>query len=430
MNMEHNVYCVSNASTDIFDNVLTSFKNLFPSSLILDDRKCEIGLVAIGVHLNFKKNPELIQIHSSVISDIPNNDNYSTIIYSTSLPPIADDLLKNSYFFHHANRISYYPVRHTDIESIEIKLTDVFGNKLPIKEGQPTIVHLHLKETDKSMDYEISYVRLDSKVDAKIDYKNRNNSFWVHLKHPIRLNEGAAMALSDISFPNAIKTYLNIINEGNEVIHVAIKDRIKSEKLVPYEIQFPSYNCKDEITLVNKINSVIPEAIKDIFLFEMDNGYLKIINLSSDRVSLFIPKFLLNPLGLHGPKLRDDVLARINMTSDGLSIGVMNGEYIAPEPMNVCQEVPGVMVLYANTVQHSIVGSNFYPILKIMPTHNTTEVVKPGYTTIHFDHLEYIKCNDRYLDNMKFEFRGLDGRLINFSDEGRIILNIVIKNPK
>ena len=213
-------------------------------------------------------------------------------------------------------------------------------------------------------------------------------------------------------------------------IYVTIKDQVNVGKLVPYEIEFPSFHCEDEISLVRKMNSLIPEAIKDIFSFEMDNEYLKIINRSMERISLFIPKFLLNPLGLYGPKMKEDILARINITSDGLSIGVMNGEYKAPEPMNVCQDVPGVMVLYANSVQHSIVGSNFYPILKIMPTHNTNDEEKPGYTTIHFEHLEFIKCNVHYLDNMKFEFRGLDGKLINFGDEGRIILNIVIKNPK
>ena len=49
---------------------------------------------------------------------------------------------------------------------------------------------------------------------------------------------------------------------------------------------------------------------------------------------------------------------------------------------------------------------------------------------MHFDHLGFLKCNVNYLDNMKFELRGLDGYLIEFGNDRRIVLNIVIKNPK
>ena len=51
------------------------------------------------------------------------------------------------------------------------------------------------------------------------------------------------------------------------------------------------------------------------------------------------------------------------------------------------------------------------------------------YCSTHFEHLEFIKCNVDYLDNMKIELRRLDGDLIEFDNEKRVVFNIVIKNP-
>ena len=85
------------------------------------------------------------------------------------------------------------------------------------------------------------------------------------------------------------------------------------------------------------------------------------------------------------------------------------------------------MICYANFVQHSIVGDKFYPILRIIPTIGQSK--QNDYCSIHFEHLEFIKCNVDYLDNMKVELRRLDGALIEFDDEKSVILNIVIKNP-
>ncbi len=101
--------------------------------------------------------------------------------------------------------------------------------------------------------------------------------------------------------------------------------------------------------------------------------------------------------------------------------------YQAPQPIDLYKLYPGVMICYANFVQHSIVGDKFYPILRIIPTIGQSK--QNGYCSIHFVHLEFIKCNVDYLDNMKIELRRLDGDLIEFDDEKSVVLNIAIKNP-
>ena len=101
--------------------------------------------------------------------------------------------------------------------------------------------------------------------------------------------------------------------------------------------------------------------------------------------------------------------------------------YEAPQPIDIYKLYPGVMICYANFVQHSIIGDKFYPILRIIPTIGQSK--QSDHCSIHFEHLEFIKCNVDYLDSMKIELRRLDVDLIEFNNEQRVVLNIVIKNP-
>ena len=98
-----------------------------------------------------------------------------------------------------------------------------------------------------------------------------------------------------------------------------------------------------------------------------------------------------------------------------------------PQPIDIYKLYQSVMICYANFVQHSIIGDKFYPILRIIPTIGQSK--QNDYCSIHFEHLEFIKCNVDYLDNMKIELRRLDGDLIEFNDKRGVVLNIGIKNP-
>ena len=69
-------------------------------------------------------------------------------------------------------------MRQTNIKTIDSQFTDPFGNILSLNEGQLSLIHYHLREKEKNMDYELRHMRIDSKVDAKLDYKNTNSSFW------------------------------------------------------------------------------------------------------------------------------------------------------------------------------------------------------------------------------------------------------------
>ena len=140
----------------------------------------------------------MIETYKSII--LHSGDSYSTIMFTTTLPK----QMEGHYFYHNVKKVRYYQVRQTNIETIDSRFADSFGNLLSLNKGQPSLIHYHLKEKDKNMDHELRHVRIDSKVDAKLDYENTNSSFWVHLKHPLYSNQNAKIALMDISHPDSI----------------------------------------------------------------------------------------------------------------------------------------------------------------------------------------------------------------------------------
>ena len=83
----HLIYCISNDSTDCFENTLTRFNNVLPQNLELDDRRdWEVGVVAFGLHLNVKEDFvfDVIQVKSDIVSTSSNEN--SRILCVADLP--------------------------------------------------------------------------------------------------------------------------------------------------------------------------------------------------------------------------------------------------------------------------------------------------------------------------------------------------------
>ena len=68
-----------------------------------------------------------------------------------------------------------------------------------------------------------------------------------------------------------------------------------------------------------------------------------------------------------------------------------SGQFISHEPLDPVYLYPGVMICYANFIKHSVIGDEFYPVLKIIPINRGEEEDK--YVTEHFENLEYLMCN-------------------------------------
>ena len=246
------------------------------------------------------------------------------------------------------------------------------------------------------------HVRIDSKVDAKLDYENTNSSFWVHLKHPLHLNPNAKIALMDISFPDSICSIPESI--ANEPIIIKLFN--EQNQVEEHKLKIPrNYFC-DSNDLTMTMNRLLTEQLKKVLYFDNINGFLRITAKTKRNFIIGFPRSLCPILGMYdypqGEKSRTFDEKKYHF------FAVRNYSlYIAPQPIDIFKLYPGVMICYANFVQHSIVGDKFYPILRIIPT--IGQLIQIDFCSIHFEHLEFIKCNVDYLDNMKIELRRLDG---------------------
>ena len=173
---------------------------IFDNKYVYFPLKKDVRFKTIANKVNIILKPGQVHVKSNIILDVPSGDRYSTIMFTTTLPK----RMEGHHFYHNVKKVRYYQVRQTKIETIDSQFTDSLGNLLSLNEGQPSLIHYHLREKDKNMDYELRHVRIDSKVDTKLDYENTNSCIWVHLKHPLNLNPNAKIALMDISFPDSI----------------------------------------------------------------------------------------------------------------------------------------------------------------------------------------------------------------------------------
>ena len=81
-----------------------------------------------------------------IISNVPSGDSYSTIMFTTTLPK----QMEGHYFYHNVKKVRYYQVRQTNIETIDSQFTESFENLLSLNEGQPSLIHYHLREKEKT----------------------------------------------------------------------------------------------------------------------------------------------------------------------------------------------------------------------------------------------------------------------------------------
>ena len=130
---------------------------LFDDEYVYFPLKKNFKFQTIANKVNSILKPCLVQVKLNIISDVPRGDSYSTIMFTTTLPK----QMEGHYFYHNVKKVRYYQVRQTNIETIDSQFTDSFGNLLSLNEGQPSLIHYHLKEKDKNMDHELRHVRID-----------------------------------------------------------------------------------------------------------------------------------------------------------------------------------------------------------------------------------------------------------------------------
>ena len=105
-------------------------------------------------------------------------------------------------------------------------------------------------------------------------------------------------------------------------------------------------------------------------------------------------------------------------------------KFIADRRINLYALYPGIMMCYTNFIQHSMVGSDFYPLFRTIPMADQSNR-EDEYISVHFDNLEFHKINTSRLDFMHFQFKRINGDFVNFIDNNqKMIVNLTIRNPK
>ena len=413
MNEQYNIYCVSN--TNNFEkNEPSCFKNFLPQNLDLKNKQWEIGIVKFGFQLDTEKLQDLtiVSILTDVVSDSPDGNKYSTLVYDTSLSTTT----KDNYFNVYVKLIKYYPIRNTFIDSITVKFVDINGENLYIKKDYPSFVHFHLRTTHIGENHKMNYIRLDSK-NTDLEKTNTNNNFWVHLKDAMELDENSKVALLNINYPNSIRNIKSSLSKKP----IKILIRIDENNDFEYKFNIPAAYYSSTSNLIQVLNSKLTEEIKELTKFNNKDGKLEIISTHNNYIVFEFPIEFKNILGFD----INTKSKRLDVQDDIISIILSkNTNYIATNPVNVMFDYPNMILCYANFVKHSIVGNSYFPILKMIPIETPT---KDNYISIHFEHLEFIKTNVEYLKDLHFELRQLNGDLIEFTDNRKIILNCVVQ---
>ena len=115
------------------------------------------------------------------------------------------------------------------------------------------------------------------------------------------------------------------------------------------------------------MNRLLTEQLKKIVYFDNINGFLRITTKTKQNFIIGFPNSLCPILGMYDYPLGEKT--RVFDEEKYHFFGVRHYSlYEAPQPIDIYKLYPGVMICYANFVQHSIVGDKFYPILRIIPT--------------------------------------------------------------
>ena len=119
---------------------------VFDNEYVYFPLKKNFRFQTIANKVNSVLNLGLVQVKSNIISDVPSGDSYSTIMFTSTLPK----QMEGHYFYHNVKKVRYYQVRQTNIETIDSQFTDSFGSLLSLNEGQPFLIHYHLREKEKT----------------------------------------------------------------------------------------------------------------------------------------------------------------------------------------------------------------------------------------------------------------------------------------
>ena len=225
--------------------------------------------------------PALINIKCNITSKHPMNEEFSSIIHTSSIPFKFD----NKYFYRHLSNIRYFEVTSSDLNSIKIKYQNLDGSPLNLLPGSASFVKLHFKP----MNYlyqPLTHITLTSKNQLPYNFSSL-------LKHPIELDEDGAICLNDVSIPNQILNVPSALTKNSilfRIIETEDSENLQTENLNAQSLENNDDDDSEKIpNSLHEYVSEIDEAFIVSQLIENKNDSKR--EVSENRYGKFtIPK--------------------------------------------------------------------------------------------------------------------------------------------
>ena len=350
-----------------------------------------------------QKIPQLIKIKCDNIESSINNTIHDRILGMFSPEKNVDYCIKQF------KTKEYFPLSTTLLSSIKINFVDESNNNLHLLPGPASFVKLHLRK----MIEQTKIVRISSESTQNFT-TNTNSSFTVLLPSALTFYGKWKSALSSISFRPDFATLPRKCS-----LSVSYKKSLqKADETLTFEAG--TYSLED---LVKKINDHFTNnaTYKTVYLN---------LNVRTGRYTLLCGPHIGSEI-----KIDKDILLILGYDFQELSL--TSKPYVKFNDLSYRKSIeftelpnekalhPLYIIVYADFVESSIVGSGYSRVLKIIPVSE-----EKNRKLIEFEHLEFFNVENTNMTTIKVELRSHDGELIKFNNDEKLFMNILFQKFK
>jgi len=192
------LYLTSTATTTNPNNTLSHFTNELPKHLHLPTEEgwgLTVQHISISNVFMLDYHTDVINIECMNIVPVIDSTRFSQIIGSFTYLPDNSGICYHEFYDR-----AYFKFLTSDVNNITIKLTDLDGEVIKLRDGTITIVKIHI---DK-MDRDEFHIHCNSNP-TKTYPDNKGELFTAELPRPLQLSGDWEVALTSITHPAIVK---------------------------------------------------------------------------------------------------------------------------------------------------------------------------------------------------------------------------------
>lgn len=345
--------------------------------------------------------PEIIKVQCEQVKEQIHNSSLEKNL-AVVCPVFKSDATYYCMNFEHDN---FYPLSQTSLDKIKITIKDIDDNIVQFLPGPATFVRLKFKKMNFPKFFN---VRLS----------DNKSKFKCKLAQPLYLDNKWKVALTSISFPTE---FLPLPLEPSE--RKVTCYRGKKHPWTVYELPNIVYTNNDH--LIGLLNQTFEDS--DISL-SLVNGKLLITaktlpEQDGDVYQVMFSSPIAEIMGFEREiDPGDNTATGVKIWEhDGICV-VQWSKSVEVSPflynMDINRLKPEYLMVYANIIDHNIVGNKMVKLLRIVPLSKHKENT---YDTIEFSKPEYHSLESTYFDSVDIEIRDHAGSLVNFIDKKNVM---------